>query len=103
MALVGAYGGIRVESASVVCDREQERMVVKLAVNTYETCLSMPDGVGDEFAYDAKDGVGGSVVHMVARHVEAYLRLNSDCNRRKRLSYRRREVIFVKRVFSKIP
>ena len=63
----------------------------------------MLDGVGDKFAYDAKDGVGSSVVHMVARHVEAYLRLNPDCNRRERLSYRRREVIFVKRVFAEIP
>ena len=60
-----------VEAAAVVPDGELNRAVLHLARNADRLRPAVEDGVGDEFAADAEDGVRRRVAELRAADVEA--------------------------------
>ena len=66
-----AFAALDVEADAVVPDGERDDDPVRFACHADRLCRAVTDGVRDEFADDAQDGVGRRVVDARARHVEA--------------------------------
>ena len=69
MALLNAWTAFRIESAPVILHGEKESLAIKMSSDRYFLCVSMADGILDQFTYDPEEGVCGVVGQAFARDI----------------------------------